>query len=79
MITDELWTAVQTALEDESSVRIEVNGEEDLATIPCVTLAPLNTVIIYGMPEQGLVVARVDEDNKNLVKKALEMMEIVQE
>jgi uncharacterized protein (UPF0218 family) len=79
MITGALWTAVKNALEDDSNVRIEINGEEDLATIPCVALAPLNTVIIYGMPEKGLVVARVDEHSKELVKKAIEMMETVQE
>jgi uncharacterized protein (UPF0218 family) len=78
MITEELWAAVKVALADDLDVRIEVNGEEDLATIPCVALAPLNTVIIYGMPGQGLVVARVDEHSKELVKKALKKMIIVQ-
>ncbi len=75
MITEELWEAVEAALESDTEVRIEVNGEEDLATIPCVILAPIGTVIVYGMPNQGLVVARVDEKRKELAQKALAKME----
>ena len=76
-ITQALWDAVESAVNDKGSVRIEVNGEEDLATIPCVILAPIGTVIVYGMPNQGLVVARVDEKRKELAQKALAKMEKV--
>lgn len=75
MITEALWDAIENALNGEADVRIEVEGEEDLATIPCVALAPINTIIVYGMPDQGLVVARIDDETKQLVQKALEQME----
>ena len=78
-ITQSLWDAVETALEGEETVRIEIDGEEDLATIPCVILAPIGTVIVYGMPNQGLVVARVDEQRKELAQKALEKMDKIQD
>lgn len=74
-ITQALWDAVESAMSEKGSVRIEIDGEEDLATIPCVVLAPLGTVIVYGMPNQGLVVARVDEQRKELAQKALAKME----
>jgi uncharacterized protein (UPF0218 family) len=74
-ITQALWDAVESAITGEDNVRIEIDGEEDLATIPCVILAPIGTVIVYGMPNQGLVVARVDEKRKELAQKALAKME----
>jgi len=55
-ITKELWSAVKRAYETKEKVRIEVDGEEDLATLPCVWLAPKNTAVIYGLPNIGLVV-----------------------
>ncbi len=79
MITQDLWDAVRDALNDEANVRIEIDGEEDLATIPCVALAPINTIIVYGMPEQGLVVARINDEKKQLVQNVLEKMQVVSE
>jgi Uncharacterized protein conserved in archaea len=63
-ITDELWETIKKAKHlaaEESNVLIVVNGEEDLAVIPCVLMAPENTVILYGQPGEGLVVAEADK------------------
>ena len=63
-ITDELWETIKKAKNlaaEESNVLIVVNGEEDLAVIPCVLMAPENTVILYGQPGEGLVVAEADK------------------
>ena len=73
-ITNELWEAITKALEDKASVRIEVTGEEDLAFIPCMLLAPDNAVVIYGYPDRGMVIARVTPENRNAVSKALKLM-----
>ena len=43
---------------------IKVNGEEDLAGIPAILLAPLGSVVMYGQPGGGLVIVRVSEDRK---------------
>ncbi|MDP8003575.1 MAG: GTP-dependent dephospho-CoA kinase family protein [Caldisphaera sp.] len=32
---------------------IFVNGEEDMLTMPCLSCAPLNSLIIYGIPNKG--------------------------
>ena len=77
LITEELWDAISNAFEDPVNVRVEVEGEEDLATIPSVILAPVDCILVYGMPNQGLVVARIDEEKKIMVKNALEMMEMI--
>jgi uncharacterized protein (UPF0218 family) len=73
-ITEELWSAIERGLSDTDTVRIEVSGEEDLAFIPCMLMAPDDSVVVYGYPGRGLVVARVNENNRRTAKKALELM-----
>ncbi|MCK5560560.1 MAG: DUF359 domain-containing protein [Thermoplasmata archaeon] len=73
-ITDELWDAITRGLKDPVPVRIDVTGEEDLAFIPCMLLAPDDAVIVYGYPNRGLVLAWVTPTNRQTVKDALELM-----
>ncbi|MGB9978412.1 GTP-dependent dephospho-CoA kinase family protein [Methanobacterium sp.] len=72
-ITDELWETIEKAkyLAKEANVLIVVNGEEDLAVIPCVLMAPKNTLILYGQPGEGLVVVEADKI-KDTAKKMLD-------
>jgi uncharacterized protein (UPF0218 family) len=39
-----------------------VEGEEDLAALACVAMAPLGSCLVYGVPGKGMAVIRVDED-----------------
>jgi len=77
-ITSDLWSALDRALEMVTkggrSVRIEVEGEEDLAVLPAVALAPLGAVVVYGQPNEGLVIAPVDEQLKQKVNEYLNQM-----
>ena len=40
---------------------IQVNGEEDLAVLPCVINSPRDTFILYGQPNEGVVLVKVNE------------------
>ncbi len=73
-ITDELWSAIVQGLQEPKPVRIEVTGEEDLAFIPCMLLAPNDAVVVYGYPGKGLVLAWVTPKNRRAVQDALELM-----
>ena len=78
MITRELWDAVVRAFSNIRSgnkVRMEVEGEEDLAAIPAILLAPDGTVVLYGMPGQGMVVVTVDDSSRKEAGRLLKMME----
>jgi uncharacterized protein (UPF0218 family) len=77
-ITDELWRTIEKAkyLAKESNVLIVVNGEEDLAVIPCVLMAPEGSIILYGQPGEGIVVVEADKV-KNTAKKMLDNFEEV--
>lgn len=44
---------------------ILVSGEEDLAVIPCILLSPLETLVLYGQPDKGMVEIEVTLEIKN--------------
>lgn len=72
-ITDELWRTIEKAkylATEGSNVLIVVNGEEDLAVIPCVLMAPRDSIILYGQPGEGVVVVEADKV-KDTAKKML--------
>ena len=64
-ITENLWEtideAISLALEDNENRIIVVKGEEDLAVLPCLLIAPEDAVILYGQPNEGLVFVNVFE------------------
>ncbi|HVP93932.1 MAG TPA: GTP-dependent dephospho-CoA kinase family protein [Methanoregulaceae archaeon] len=47
-----------------------VDGEEDLAVIPLVIMAPMGAIVLYGQPGEGVVLRTVDAGAK---EKANEM------
>ena len=66
-ITRELWTAIATAYTTNKKTVIEVKGEEDLAALPAIYLAPENTTVIYGLPKKGMVVVNVGAKERKKV------------
>ena len=70
-ITAELITAVKNALNGKNEI-VRVDGEEDLAVIPCILLSPIGTNIIYGWPGKGMMLIVTDE---SIRKKAQYLME----
>ncbi|MDI6707685.1 MAG: DUF359 domain-containing protein [Candidatus Thermoplasmatota archaeon] len=74
-ITSELWDSIKEAYCSPENTRIEIDGEEDLASLACIALAPKNTFVLYGLPEKGLAVIEVTEKEKKLVNKILKEME----
>ena len=73
-ITDDLWETIGKALElcgnGECHV-IDVAGEEDLAVLPCILMASEDTTILYGQPNEGLVVLKVS-DTKEMAQKIID-------
>jgi uncharacterized protein (UPF0218 family) len=58
-ITRELWAAIADAYAREGNTLIVVDGEEDLASLACIYLAPEGTTVIYGVPNRGVTVIPV--------------------
>ncbi len=65
-ITPELAQSIQELLRSTSAnpKYLYVQGEEDLAAIPAVMLAPLGSMVYYGQPKVGLVEICVSEKQK---------------
>jgi len=64
VITPELFQAVQSAFKSKQRTVILIDGEDDLAVLPVLLIAPLGFTIYYGQPDEGLVQILVSEENK---------------
>ncbi|SDA40681.1 GTP-dependent dephospho-CoA kinase family protein [Methanobrevibacter millerae] len=67
-ITEDLWETIGKALrlcDSGECYVIDVAGEEDLAVLPCILMAREDATILYGQPNEGLVVLNVSD---NIIK-----------
>jgi pantetheine-phosphate adenylyltransferase len=55
---------IKELLNHENGV-INIEGEEDLITLPMILLLPLNSLVVYGQPGKGIVVVNVNEESKD--------------
>ena len=58
-ITQESLDIIKKSFSLKSPIRIVVNGEEDLLVIPVCLFAPENCVVMYGHPNEGLVIVEI--------------------
>ena len=73
-ITQESIFTIQKAFGMTQPVRIIVSGEEDLLVLPAAVLAPNNSVILYGQPNEGLVIVSVTEEIRNRARSIMSSM-----
>ncbi|MBI4164030.1 MAG: DUF359 domain-containing protein [Candidatus Aenigmarchaeota archaeon] len=68
IISRGLWNTIKQAIKTGNKIKVSVIGEEDLAVLPAVIMAPLGSVVFYGQPEvnrkSGLVAIIVDINKK---------------
>jgi uncharacterized protein (UPF0218 family) len=75
-ITDDLWEAIKSVFQHlrNGPYCIEVDGEEDLASLAAIYLAPGGVTVIYGLPNKGVVVVKATRSHKQKVKEVLDRM-----
>ncbi|MDZ7700906.1 MAG: GTP-dependent dephospho-CoA kinase family protein [Halobacteriales archaeon] len=73
-LTVELVEAMGVALDSADRTTIYVDGEEDLAVLPALLLAPTGSSIVYGQPGEGMVAVRVDADVQERAREWLAVM-----
>jgi len=70
-ITGSLCRCIKTTrdryMKQSLSTLIRVKGEEDLTALPAILLAPLNSIVLYGQLDLGVVVVSVTEETKKNV------------
>ena len=71
-ITKDSWKIINNSLElYKSKIIIKIAGEEDLLVLPVILEAPLNSKVLYGQPNEGLVIVTVTEEIKDKVLRLL--------
>ena len=55
-------------------IRLTVNGEEDLLVLPVCIHAPENSIVLYGQPNQGLVLVQITTEIRNKAQTLLNLM-----
>lgn len=74
-ITEGLQEAIKEHINNNSTL-IRVDGEEDLAVIPCILNSPLGTLIVYGQPKKSMVVVEVTGEMRRKASEILNRMEV---
>ncbi len=74
-ITPQSIDLIKKAFGMKPPIRISVNGEEDLLVLPVCVHAPENSVVLYGQPNEGLVIAKITPQIRNKTQTLLDSME----
>jgi hypothetical protein len=73
-ITQQSIDVIKNSFTLKPPVRIMINGEEDLLVIPVCLYAPENSVVMYGQPNEGLVIVKIDENIRKKTQLILDSM-----
>jgi len=73
-ITDEAWNTIKQALQLTGRTKIIIEGEEDLLTLVTVLSAPDDAFVVYGQPKVGVVLVKVNEENRKNMGRIVDLM-----
>ncbi len=71
MLTIELFKDISRKVTNLGGL-IHVDGEEDLAVLPCIALAPEGYTVVYGDPGKGMLKVEVNDATRS---RAIELMD----
>lgn len=74
-ITSQSIKLIKKAFTMQPPVRINVTGEEDLLVIPVCIFAPENAIVLYGQPNEGLVLVKITTKIRHKTQTLLDLME----
>ncbi len=69
LASESIQIAIKNFLKLYEKQTIVIDGEEDLLALPAILLAPLNSLVLYGHFELGIIAVTVTEEEKAEVKK----------
>ena len=73
-ISSAAWGVVSEAIRVGDSAVI-VEGEEDLLTLVAILCSPEGSVVVYGQPDEGIVIVRATQKKKKEISRIIEQME----
>ena len=81
MITVEAWTTIRAVIshylseeKTHQATVLFIEGEEDLLVLPVVLEAPNDSFVVYGQPNEGIVLIRVTPATQEKFLQLLEQM-----
>jgi len=72
-----LIKACRKSVNADDTVLVVVDGEEDLVPIPMHMMLPLDSHLIYGQPNEGVVVRISDETVKQRCREMFASFEVI--
>ena len=77
-IKQEAVRAIARAISDANLVGsqvIVIKGEEDLLALPAILLSPLNSIVLYGQADLGIIAIIVTEEKKEQISSIIKQFE----
>ena len=74
-LVEDVFDLFKELLGSEEPSKVYVEGEEDLTALAAIMEAPDGALVVYGQPDEGLVLVEVNDTIKDKVKGMLEEME----
>jgi len=73
-ITKEAYITIKKILMEEEKAIIFIDGEEDMLALAVFALAPIDSVVFYGQPLEGLVSVKI---NNKIKKKSINLLDSI--
>jgi len=72
-IGDEAVSLIKKALNSRrrKKVMMAVDGEEDLLSLPAIVNAPEGSLVIYGLPDRGMMLVTADHETKEKIASVI--------
>lgn len=74
-LSEAILRALSKALSASGPQVLDVDGEEDLVTLPAVVAAPDGASVVYGQPDEGMVLVRVTPASRETMRELLSRFE----
>jgi len=74
-ITRALLEAMREGLDSDATTLVDVAGEEDLAALPVVLMVSEAASVVYGQPDEGMVLVTPESGVRERVRSILERMD----
>jgi hypothetical protein len=76
-ITDDAVSAIRRHLASGEKSLLFIDGEEDLLSLPCILYSPEGSIVVYGIPGEGMMVITVNKETKEKIKRIIARFERV--
>jgi len=73
-ITKEAYITIKKILMEEEKAIIFIDGEEDMLALAVFALAPIDSVVFYGQPLEGLVSVKI---NNKIKRKSINLLDSI--